>query len=149
MSTLASFELTSMIFFPKDAWFCCRKSFDRREAIKLQSPLHKLTSPSFKCSGRGGGQRSRIVLACQLALHDVQDSEERFGMPWLGCRNAAGQWMGTYVRSVARPKAKDFCIAGKLLFSLLDLLSSWRKDLPTANTAVRMHVRASLCTVLF
>ncbi len=81
---------------------------------------------------------------CQLDLHEVQGSEVRFGMPWLGCRNAAGAWMGTYVRSIARDEAKDFRIAGKLLFSLLDFLSTWRKDLPTANTAVRMHARASL-----
>ncbi len=59
------------------------------------SPLHKLTSPGFKCSGRGGGKRSRTVFICQLALHEVQGSEWRFGMPWLRCRYAAGEWMGT------------------------------------------------------
>ncbi len=74
------------------------------------SPLHNLTSPSFTCSGRGGGQRSRTVWTawsslrifsrlssswtsssiCQLALHEVQGSKGCFGMPWLGCRSAAG-----------------------------------------------------------
>ncbi len=46
-------------------------------------------------------------------------------MPSFGCRNAAGAWMGK--RAIARPGTKEFCIAGKFLFSLLDFLSTWRK----------------------
>ncbi len=113
---------------------------------KTVSPLHKFTSPCFKCSVRGGGgQRSRTVLACQLALHEVQGSEERFGMPRLGCRNAAGEWTGTYVRSIARDETKDFCIAGKLLFSLLDFLLTWRRL--TNSKPGRAYARTSVIMV--
>ncbi len=43
-------------------------------------------------------------------------------MPSFGCRNAAGAWLGTYVRAIARDETKDFRIAGKLLFSFLDFI---------------------------